>query len=199
MSDLIQQKKFEPTERAAQIISLAQEAFAGAAEVKKRTKLSVEAAKHCGQLMLDEQADVTKRLGKGTWESYFEITFSKAIPRSTAQSWMKLSRETCPIGQTKSANQPLISPKPPETDDNEIRKGMLALDLFPTKKHEPTAEAGPTILTPKLSTHLGLINRLVAWHAELMLSNDGFLTQERRSELIKDFAPVLAFLNDMRG
>lgn len=197
MSDIIQ-KKYEPTERAAQILSLAQEAFAGAAEVKKRTKLSVEAAKQCGQLMLDEQADVTKRLGKGTWESYFEITFSKSIPRSTAQSWMKLSRETCPIGQTKSANQPLVS-STPIADDNEIRKGMLALDLFPSKKHEPTPEAGPSIATPKLSTHLGLINRLIAWHSELMASNDGFLTQEHRSQLIKDFTPVLSMINDMRG
>lgn len=201
MSELIQQKKQEISDRASQIISLAQSAIQGAEEVKRRVYKSREEAIECGKLLLEEQIHVAKTLGKGSWESYFEIIFSKTISRTTAFAWIKEYKQSVAIkaGPSTSPNKPLTQATAQEHEQNTLRRGMLTLNLFPAKKHEPTSQAGPTTATPSLSPHLSLINKLVAWHTELLMQNQGALTQERRSQLIQDFTPVLAILEALRA
>ena len=197
------QKTYEPTERAQQIIALAKEAFEGAEEVRKRTRLSVDSATLCGQLLIQEQADVTKRLGKGTWESYYEITFAKTVPRRTAFHWMRLaksSRIEAPPPPKQDQPKPVSAIAPATTteiDPNSLRKGMLALHLFPAKKHEPSPLSGQAIAAPKLSTHLSLINRFSAWHSWFMAQNNGTLTQQQRQQLRLDFAPMRTMLDQL--
>lgn len=203
MPELIQQKKYELNERTARIIALAQETAKEIEEVERYQRRTVFQGLQLGALLLEEQDWVNDKLGKGSWASYFDITFSNVISFSMAGKWMKQARDQAPHISTVSsptiANKDVTLQETPKLDDNQYRAGLSILGLVPSKKHQPKPEAGPTIATPKLSTHLGLINRLMAWHAELMTSNDGFLPQEHRSQLIKDFAPVLAFINEMRG
>lgn len=179
-------KAHKPTERASQIIKLAKQALAGAEDVRQRIRLSTDAAIQCGKLLLKERAHVHKTFGRTSWESYFEITFSKTLPRSTAWHWMK--QASSPIGQ--------VGTKRPR---NELRNSILTLELFPPKENAPLRVAGQAAInTPPLSTHLSLINRFAAWHEWLMKETGGTQTDEQAAQLLTDFAPIERFLTSLK-
>lgn len=193
-------------DRAKRILATAKEALDGAAEVRKRTRLSVEAATICGRLLIEEQKALAKEAGgKGNWDVYFEATFGKQLPRSTAYLWMKMARRERIESSEEQPPKPEQSPirlsqtpsEEPKANPNLIRHGMLSLGLFPAKIHEPSPLSGHALPTPKLSTHLSIINRFSAWHAQFMSDNHGTLTQEQRLQLRLDFAPMRALLDEL--
>lgn len=201
MSELIQQKKYELSNRTSQILSLAATALSDIEDIRQRAYKTKDQVVECGRLLCEEQEHVNKTLGKGSWESYCDIVFEKTIPRSTRFGWMKDYKESRidKAGLAKSVNEQVTHQIRIEPEPNRLRKTMQTLNLFPAKKHEAEQQAGPTTATPSLSPHLSLINKLVAWHTELLMQNQGALTQERRSQLIQDFTPVLAILEALRA
>lgn len=185
-----------PTERTKQIITLAQEALGGAEEVRKRTRLSIEAAKKCGKLLTEEREAITRQAKKrGQWLSYYDSHFAHIIPLRTAQHWMKINAiapSHTPELKGTSETAPTVF-----TNPNETRLGMLALDLFPKKKPVEVAGDAPT---PRTDSHLAIVNRFVAWHTNLkQRSSLGRLSVEERNQLLADFGPIVEFVHQLEA
>lgn len=201
MPELIQQKKYELSNRTQEIISLATAVNDDTIDVERRIYKTKEAALECGRLLLEEQAHVLKTLGKGSWESYFDIMFSKVIARTTSFEWMKKYKQSI----TRKAELPVTENQPvkleivPESPKNNLRESILLLKLMPAKKHEAAERSGPIVATPKLSNHLSFVNKFIAWHTEFMDANDGHLTLEQRASFLRDFSPIANFVDYLRG
>lgn len=198
MPEIIQQKKYELSARTAKIIALAESTDLEVQEIKRRERRTVEQGLELGALLNEEQDWVNEKLGKGSWNSYFDITFSKVISFSMAGKWQKQAKDNTPHSVTTrspiAVNEPLAKPEQPQLTDTQLRKGLLTLGVIPPKRHEPTALAGPTTATPQLSPHLSLINRLMAWHTELLMQSNGEIPQQQRIQFKQDFAPILTLV-----
>lgn len=198
----IVQKTYQPTAQAKRIIELTQEIQDGTQQAKRQIHTQVENACKCGALLNAEQKIVTKEMGRGYWMSYFEATFSRHVPYSTARRWMGLAivNKTKPEVLTESKNQDgeakeLQNFDPYSQRENTIRRGMLALDMFPKKTHAPLEADRPT---PQLQSHLAIINRFKAWRADLAKANNyRQLTGEQRTQLRQDFREVIEFCNEL--
>jgi hypothetical protein len=213
MTKLIQRENFELEPRTKQILELANGLIASAEEVKRQIHRSVAQMKECGRLLTEEKEYVLKEHGPKSWESYFEIVFSKTFSRTRAFEWMKMARVKSQLPTSDSPTQPQVGlpnerPQiqvyPLEETPNDIRKGMLALDLFPPKKHVPTSEAGidaPTPANPPYSnvTLIAIVSRFCAWHSSFMNQYAGTVTQEQASLLLKDLKPVTTFIDQLRA
>lgn len=191
-------KHYEPTERAKRIVELAQDALTSRDEVKKRVKLSIDAAKACGRLLIEERDSVTKLMGRGYWTSYYEIQFAKAIPERTGRAWMQLAaiaeiKNDAPPTTTETENEPselLLS-------SNQTRLGMLALGLFPKKEAVLVADDQPT---PRTDSHLTIINRFEAWHSQLKQRTSlGRMNPDERKQLLTDFRPIIEFVHQLEA
>lgn len=62
------------------------------------------------------------------------------------------------------------------------------------KKNHP----GATALPPQAS-HLVVVNRFASWKYRLKDKPKGWLTDEVRAGMLRDFAPIAAFLSDLQG
>ena len=198
----ITQKTYEPTEQTKRIIELAQEALDGANHAKQRINASVEAACRCGALLNAEQKKVSKELGRGYWLSYFEIHFAKIVPYGTARRWMGLAitnKVRAEVSMQSSASDSKSSQEmakfPTEPTENIIRRGMLALDMFPKKTHGAIEGDRPT---PQFNSHLAIINRFKLWLADFTKANHSrAMTGEQKAQLRKDFRELIEFCEEL--
>ncbi len=198
----ITQKTYEPTEQTKRIIELAQEAHDGALQAKRQIHTSVEIACKCGALLNAEQKKVSKELGRGYWLSYFEATFSKHVAYSTARRWMglaitnKVKAEVLTENKNRDAGAKELQNFDPHSEhENIIRRGMLALDMFPKKTHIVIEADRPT---PQLHSHLAIINRFKSWRADFAKANNHKpMTGEQRTQLRQDFREVIEFCNEL--
>ncbi len=214
---IIQRESVELEPRTKQILELANAVQATADEVKRQIHRSVSDMKRCGQLLIEEKEYVHKEFGPKAWESYFEATFSKTFSRTRAFEWMKLARVKSVESTNGSPTSPQVglmndqSERPqkqvyPITEEtpNDIRKGMLALDLFPPKKHVVTPEAGQDAPTPTPPPYshvplIAIVSKFCAWQSAYTNHHGSTLTQEQRSLLLMDLKPVISFIDQLRG
>lgn len=214
---IIQRESVELQPRTKQILDLAHGLIAGAEEVRARIRRSVTDMKECGRLLTEEKAAVHKEFGPKAWEGYFDATFSKTFSRTRAFEWMKMARVKSVESTNGSpvvaltglvnaqAERPQIQVFPTTEDSpNDIRKGMLALDLFPPKQHVPTSEAGhdaPTPAPPPYSNVplIAIVSRFCAWHSAFITQYGPTPTQEQALQLLKDLKPVISFIDSLRG
>jgi hypothetical protein len=166
-------------DRRCRIIELAKSAAANATATRNQAQLSIEQAIECGKLLIIEKHSLKDQGIKGKWREYFDLVFGKHLPIRTATHWMKLAHD--------SKNMPI---------ENVTRKGMLSLELFPSKIQSSVKSA----MLPKFTNHIALINRFVVWRrqfGERIIANT--LTQSELNQLRLDFAPVTLFVEQLKA
>ncbi|MBS0328237.1 MAG: hypothetical protein JSR30_00160 [Proteobacteria bacterium] len=210
------ERKFEPTEQTKRIISLMQEVSAAVDEVRRNQKHTVAVASKCGALLNAEQQKVTKEFGRGRWMNYYEIHFAKYVPYSTGRRWMTLAiangvKSTQFLSERlRSDDEEAVSKaespdsadekedcEADDTPPNNLRRGLLALELMPKKVEQQVIGNRPT---PRLTSHLAIINRFKAWLADFKRSmGHRKLTEAQREQLSQDFREVIAFCKELEG
>lgn len=133
-------------------------------------------------------AEFGERLARKNWSKEFGIHFdskyAEALPRELADRFIRLAKRHAQTGQKDQEAFTFYD------DPNLLRSGLLALNIFPAKQHEPIeGDAKP----PRLAIYLALINRLIAWARETKL------TTESATALLIDFAPVIAFVDRLKS
>lgn len=185
-----------PTDRTKRIIQLAQEAYSGSQLAVRHICLSKEAAIKCGQLLCEERDMVIAACGRGKWVSYYDSHFAQSLAQSTAYHWMKLfqhwkngtDKVSTLSGSAKVKSEAAL-------EANTTRRAMLSLKVFPKKEAVDLVDDHPT---PRLDTHLAIINRFVAWRNGLRTPLDK-LAEEELAQLRTDFRPIREFIANLEA
>lgn len=182
------------------IIDLARKADVQAKAAKFYMGEAVNAALHCGQLLLKERSWFDRTLGrkhKGPdgktvpaqpWAAYYEANYLRALPPAEADRYLRLARREEVQGELD-----LTAPG----GANALRAGMLALALFPQKTHEPIVGDGKV---PTVGAHLTAANRIAKWWKDLTRrqpSKD--MTDAAIAQLLADLGPVAAVVDTLRS
>ena len=118
------------------------------------------------------------------WTTWFDAQYAKEIPVEIADRYTRLAKAH--EHQTTFGF---------DDSPNVMRSGLLALAIYPAKIHEQVEGDVPL---QKLATHLALVNRFVLWMATWKKKHKNPLTLDERARLITDFAPVIAFVDELR-
>jgi len=187
MSREIVQKSYKPTPECVRINELAKSAMGGAELAKKQIYLAGEEALKCGQMLLLEKSKITKEMGRGYWQSYFEINHGKVFTLRTAQRWMSLAQTPAIENDTPRAN--VVS----EEEPNRLRGVMVSLEIFPKKTNIPVEGEAPQPV--RNSSFLVICNRFKAWHANWRKINGEARPSEAQLKNFRlDVRPLLEFL-----
>ncbi len=183
---------------AAEIVSLAGLAIGTRDAGKSELTVAISAAHRCGALILKEKKwfeshPISKKhrnaLGEivqgEKWSTWFDSKIKPSLPPEAAKAFTRLAKRH--EGQRSFTF---------DRDPNVIRSGVLALGIFPRKKH---AKVEGDLSFPKVAKHHEIVNRLVAFERELASKTGGSLNDNQRGRLLADFAPIASFLDRLRN
>ena len=190
------------------ILDFARQANTGANLVKQATVDAVKAAHKCGQLLILEKAwiDETRakakeqvKLAKNNeqapdpqmtfwqdldWPTYYDANFAKEITREQADRFVHLAKTHEGQGTFEFLKAP-----------NVMRSGLLALQVFPPKQHEPVPN---DVRLPPLASHFQVVHRFAIWLDGWRRKHGPTLSANERGRLLADFAPVAQFIDALR-
>ncbi len=174
-------KTYKPGPECARINELAKNAMGGAELAKRQIYTAGEEARRCGQLLIEEKSKITKEMGRGYWQGYFDSNHGKIFTIRTAQRWMSLA-ETPQL-----ENDNVVSDR-----RNELRGVMTSLEIFPKKANLAVEGDKPVKRT---SSFLVIGNRFKAWHANWRKINGEARPSEAQLQNFRlDVRPLLEFL-----
>lgn len=161
---------------------------------------AVKAALACGQLLLAEKDWFDRTLGRKhkdgdgslvpaqPWASYSDATYGKSIPPAEVTRYMKLARRHEGQGEFQFGDP---------RGANVIRSGILALELFPAKVHEPIPEDARM---PSVASHLAAVNKLASWWRQMSAKYRAHkLPDAIRDQLVRDLAPIIEMVDVLRS
>lgn len=191
--------RLQSPHRAA-ILELHEKAQTAAQEAKASTAAAVQAAHRCGQLLLAEKEWFNRTLGRKhlgldgeitggqRWIAYV-ATFAPALAEDVGARYVKLATRHMTQGEFEFDLQ--------GGSNNVIRAGMLALDLFPAKAHQPIEEDRKM---PSVGSHLAAVNKLARWWRDFRTKTEPTPIPDKvRTQLLADFAPLIAMLDELRS
>lgn len=176
----------------------------GAIEIRRRAKLTTDDMRLCGQRLSQKRNQKTKELGRGHWLLYFDSVYGDIIPIRTAQRWMKIYNDEYAMAHSTTNEQIEGSEDDnPQSmsEENRLRLGLLALDIFPKKTELITYGNVPA---PKLTSYITVMARLDEWIIAFHKRSDhNPMPADQHDQLLRDFQSlrhkVIEFCNELEA
>lgn len=203
---------------SGEIGKLVREARFHSADAKASATLAIEAAYKAGTLLLAEKSWLEARLREDRDALDGDRSHARTIPRGASWSvWFDAiiaggSNGSSPTGKGSGPSERLTpgeaerymrlaarheGQKAFDFDEpNLVRSGLLALEFFPPKHHDPLE--GDRLI-PRQGRHLIAVNTLVSWWRALIdrvpVSK---LDVNIRGRLLADLAPIIEIVEELR-
>lgn len=188
--------------RVVPIVIGARELLNGAEEIRRRTRTAIGEAARIGKQLADEKEWVEKVYGRGQWEKYFDLHFSKTIAVRTAQHWMKLGAIALAIKSydSRKLQNKIGADSVSKEEVKSLRLGMRALEIgMPPARTQAEAQAptqaGADVVITIRKSHVTYINYLIADINRLKGESP---KSGKVQSVLRDYEPLLKAISSLR-